>query len=90
MESCLDNSQTQVTYKDFINKELIHFSHADMERSIPNLYDGLKPGQRKILFCAFKRNLKSEIKVRYRAVLFACWRWSRRGGGGKWLLVTSG
>jgi hypothetical protein len=25
--------------------------------------DGLKPGQRKILFACFKRNLKSDIKV---------------------------
>ncbi|CAE8665488.1 unnamed protein product, partial [Polarella glacialis] len=25
--------------------------------------DGFKPGQRKILYCAFKRNLKSDIKV---------------------------
>jgi DNA topoisomerase-2 len=25
--------------------------------------DGLKPGQRKILFSCFKRNLKNEIKV---------------------------
>ena len=27
------------------------------------MVDGFKPGQRKILFCAFKRNLKSDIKV---------------------------
>jgi DNA topoisomerase-2 len=27
--------------------------------------DGLKPGQRKILFCCFKRNLKKDIKVRW-------------------------
>jgi hypothetical protein len=26
--------------------------------------DGLKPGQRKILYCCFKRNLKKDIKVR--------------------------
>jgi DNA topoisomerase-2 len=27
------------------------------------MVDGLKPGQRKILFCCFKRNLKKDIKV---------------------------
>ena len=27
------------------------------------MVDGFKPGQRKILFCAFKRNLKQDIKV---------------------------
>ncbi len=27
------------------------------------MIDGLKPGQRKILFACFKRNLKNEIKV---------------------------
>jgi DNA topoisomerase-2 len=36
---------------------------ADNARSIPSVMDGLKPGQRKILFACFKRNLKSEIKV---------------------------
>jgi len=36
---------------------------ADNVRSIPSMVDGFKPGQRKILFCCFKRNLKNEIKV---------------------------
>eukprot|EP01101_Sappina_pedata_P008205 TRINITY_DN4502_c0_g1_i1.p1 TRINITY_DN4502_c0_g1~~TRINITY_DN4502_c0_g1_i1.p1 ORF type:complete len:592 (-),score=221.15 TRINITY_DN4502_c0_g1_i1:71-1681(-) len=53
----------KLPYADFINKELILFSMADNIRSIPSLVDGLKPGQRKVLFCAFKRNLKSEVKV---------------------------
>lgn len=44
-------------------QELILFSRADLERSIPSMVDGLKPGQRKILFCAFKRNLNKDIKV---------------------------
>lgn len=38
-----------VTYKDFINKELILFSNMDNERSIPSLIDGFKPGSRKVL-----------------------------------------
>ena len=50
-------------YKDFVNKELILFSVADCARSIPSMCDGLKPGQRKVLFSCFKRNLTQEIKV---------------------------
>lgn len=59
----LDQSLVKIPYNDFINKELILFSLADCERSIPSLVDGFKPGQRKILFSCFKRNLKGEIKV---------------------------
>uniref|UniRef100_A0A7N4PME3 DNA topoisomerase 2 n=1 Tax=Sarcophilus harrisii TaxID=9305 RepID=A0A7N4PME3_SARHA len=52
-----------LTYNDFINKELILFSNSDNERSIPSMVDGLKPGQRKVLFTCFKRNDKREVKV---------------------------
>ena len=62
-ESVLDTSNPVVNYDDFINKELIHFSKYDCERSIPSMVDGLKTSQRKILYSAFKRNLTSEIKV---------------------------
>ena len=46
-----------------MHKELVHFSMADTVRSIPSLMDGLKPGQRKVLFGCFKRNLSREIRV---------------------------
>jgi len=59
----LDTSKTCVTYEDFIDKELIHFSKYDCDRSIPNLMDGLKISLRKILYSAMKMNLTSEIKV---------------------------
>ncbi|TMS34116.1 hypothetical protein L596_001763 [Steinernema carpocapsae] len=36
--------------------------HTDNERSIPSLVDGMKPGQRKVLFTCFKRADK-EVKV---------------------------
>lgn len=36
---------------------------ADNIRSIPSVADGLKPGQRKVMYGCFKRNLKGEIKV---------------------------
>ena len=56
----------QVPFNDFINKELIHFSHEDIKRSIPSMVDGLKPSQRKILYGTILRKLftkQSEIKV---------------------------
>ncbi len=59
----LDYTKKNITYNDFINKELIHFSMADNKRSIPSLIDGLKPSQRKVLYCAIKKKLKNEIKV---------------------------
>ena len=62
-EEFILQTEKEVTYTDFVDKELKHFSMADNERSIPSLVDGLKPSQRKILFCAFKKNLKTEIKV---------------------------
>ncbi|XP_053200798.1 DNA topoisomerase 2-alpha-like [Panonychus citri] len=52
-----------VTYRDFIDKELVLFSNVDNERSIPSIMDGLKPGQRKVMFTCFKRNMKNETKV---------------------------
>ena len=59
----LDTNNESVSYTDFVNKELIHFSKYDCERSIPNLMDGLKISLRKILYSAFKKNLTTEIKV---------------------------
>lgn len=41
----------------YLNQELIRFSIEDCRRSIPNLFDGLKVSQRKILYAVFKKNL---------------------------------
>ncbi len=62
-ELYLDTNQENISYHDFIHKEMIHFSKYDCERSIPNIMDGLKTSLRKILFVAFQRNLIKEIKV---------------------------
>ena len=62
-DAYLDTSKINVSYEEFINKELIHFSKYDCDRSIPNLMDGLKISLRKILFASFKKNLTTEIKV---------------------------
>jgi DNA topoisomerase-2 len=59
----LDHSTKKITYTDFINRELILFSMADNIRSIPSVVDGFKPGQRKIMWTAFKRNIKKDVKV---------------------------
>ena len=62
-ETYIDHTSGPITYSDFVNKELILFSYADNCRSIPSVVDGLKPGQRKIVFSCFKRNLVKEVKV---------------------------
>ena len=51
----LNPSNNSVLYEDFIDREMMHFSKYDCERSIPNLMDGLKTSQRKILYSAFKK-----------------------------------
>lgn len=59
----IDFSNKILSYNDFVHKELIHFSNYDNIRSIPNIMDGLKPSQRKVLFGCFKRDLTSDVKV---------------------------
>jgi DNA topoisomerase-2 len=59
----LDTTMKEITYDDFIDSELIHFSIYDCQRNIPHLIDGLKTSQRKILWCCFRRNLVSDVKV---------------------------
>lgn len=57
------SGKEKISYDDFINKELILFSMADNYRSLPSLVDGFKPTQRKVLYTAFRRNLKKDVKV---------------------------
>ncbi|XP_006619463.1 DNA topoisomerase 2 isoform X2 [Apis dorsata] len=52
-----------VSFSDFINVELVLYSNYDNVRSIPNMIDGFKPGQRKVLYTCLKRNDKREVKV---------------------------
>merc|ERR1719316_486467 len=61
--TCIDHNKDRVSYKDFINLELVQFSRYDLMRSVPNVMDGLKPSQRKVLYSCFKRNLRSDVKV---------------------------
>ena len=59
----IEQTQKNVPFHEFIDKELIHFSDYDCKRSIPSLVDGLKPSLRKIIYSCLKRNLKKELKV---------------------------
>ncbi len=60
----IDSSVNKISYKDLIDKELIHFSIYDNMRSIPNMIDGLKPSQRKIMhYMIEKGSTTKEIKV---------------------------
>ena len=54
----------KVSYTNFVNLDLKHFSIYDNIRSIPHIIDGFKPSHRKILYGAFLRNLdRDEVKV---------------------------
>lgn len=59
----LDNKQKKVTLPQFIHKELIQFSSADVRRSVPSVKDGWKPSQRKAWYGACKIKKKGEMKV---------------------------
>ena len=58
----VDYNQKTLTVKDFCEKDLIRFSVADNIRSIPDMIDGLKPAQRKVLDVALKHKTL-EMKV---------------------------
>ncbi len=60
----LDYGNADVSFDSFVNKDLSHFSNYDLVRSIPNVMDGLKVSQRKVLYAVFKKNItKNEIRV---------------------------
>jgi DNA topoisomerase II len=63
-DNVLDYSKLNVDYKSFVDKDLIHFSNRDLQRSINHICDGLKESTRKIIYACFKRKLyTNEIKV---------------------------
>jgi DNA topoisomerase-2 len=53
----------QLEITDFIHKDLVNFSLADLKRSIAHVADGLKPSQRKVMYSCFQKNLRDEMKV---------------------------
>ena len=58
----IDKFTVKQTYDKFINSELMEFSMMDNIRTIPNILDGLKQSQRKVIYTMFK-NKHGEIKV---------------------------
>ena len=61
----------QLEITDFIHKDLVNFSLADLKRSIAHMADGLKPSQRKVMYSCFQKNLKDEMKVAQLAAFVA-------------------
>src|SRR6056300_897992 len=74
-----DSSELEVPYgnvknlsiSNFVHKDLVNFSLADLKRSIAHMADGLKPPQRKVMYACFHKNLKDEMKVAQLAVFVA-------------------
>jgi DNA topoisomerase-2 len=66
-----ESSELEVPYgnvknlsiSNFVHKDLVNFSLADLKRSIAHMADGLKPSQRKVMYACFHKNLKDEMKV---------------------------
>lgn len=53
-----DGIETQrMSISNFLDDEMIKFSHHDCGRSIPSILDGLKESHRKVLFSCFKKKL---------------------------------
>lgn len=55
IEYLASSPRTLVSFHDFVHKDLVHFSMYDVARSIPNVVDGLKTSQRKILYACIKK-----------------------------------
>ena len=65
-KNTIEAKNLEITYSDFIDKDLIFFSDYDNVRSIPSICDGFKPSQRKIFYTILSRNYnssKKEVKV---------------------------
>ncbi|KAI8873013.1 type II DNA topoisomerase [Ramicandelaber brevisporus] len=63
-ENYVDHTGKSVPIDDFVNIELMAFSHYDNVRAIPSIIDGLKPTQRKVLYGAFLRKLKARPSIK--------------------------
>lgn len=57
------NTRPPLPVKEFFDKEFVAFSISSNVRSIPNLMDGLKPSQRKVIYTCLKNDIKNETKV---------------------------
>jgi DNA topoisomerase-2 len=48
---------------NFIHKDFVNFSLADLKRSVGHVVDGQKPSQRKVLYASFSKRWEKEPKV---------------------------
>ena len=53
----------ELNISDFLDKEMICYSIADCQRSLPCMIDSLKTSQRKILCTFFLKNVSKDVKV---------------------------
>jgi len=66
-----DPSEREIEYgtvktlsvSDFVHRDLVNFSLADLRRSIASMVDGFKPSQRKVLYACLNKNLTEDMKV---------------------------
>jgi DNA topoisomerase-2 len=58
-----NNTLYKMNITEFINNSLIQFSIDDCKRSIPNIMDGMKESNRKILYACILKNIQKSIKV---------------------------
>jgi DNA topoisomerase-2 len=53
----------QVSFYDFVHKDLIRFNNLEYERSVPSVIDGFTRRHRKVLYTCIKRDDKQEVNV---------------------------
>jgi DNA topoisomerase-2 len=54
---------SKLQISEFIHRDLVNFSLADLRRSVAHMCDGFKPSQRKVLYACFQKGLREEMKV---------------------------
>jgi DNA topoisomerase-2 len=61
----IDHTQTLVSFDQFVNEDLIHYSNNSNHRNIPKMISGFKPSGGKILYTVKLKNLnKAEKEIR--------------------------
>lgn len=55
---------SEIPYESFGNNEMILYSLESVRRSIPSIWDGFKPSQRKILYAGFKKRITKSTALK--------------------------
>ena len=64
LPSNLGHVVEQLIERELHESYLTYAMSTIMDRALPDVRDGLKPSQRKVLYAAFKKNLKNELKAK--------------------------